>query len=394
MQKTIIILGAGASGLFCASLLAQKGHHVIVVDNGKQVGRKILMSGGGFCNFTNLNLEAKNYISQNPHFCKSAINQFSQWDFIALVNKYQIPYHEKELGQLFCDHSAKDIVNMLIKECENSGVTFTMQTEVTDVKLMNSKFILTTNKGELTADKVVVATGGLSMPRLGTTPIGYKIAEKFNLPVVPVRAGLVPLTLHPDLLHFTAPLAGISIEIEVTTNNINFKGNLLFTHRGLSGPVILQLSNYWLAGDEITINLLPNIDLPLFWQEQQNTSSNQRLTTILAKILPKRVVQALTELGLIPDLILKRTNPKQLLQLSQQLTHWKILPNGTEGYRTAEITIGGVSTDVLSSKTMQVKSVPNLYFIGEVIDVSGWLGGYNFQWAWSSAFACADHIDE
>ncbi|WP_392561842.1 NAD(P)/FAD-dependent oxidoreductase [Orbus sturtevantii] len=394
MQSKIFIVGAGAAGLFCASLLGKQGFEVTVIDNGKKVGRKILMSGGGHCNFTNLNVDANHYLSQNSHFCKSALKRFSQWDFIQLVNQYNIAYHEKEQGQLFCDNSAQDIVNLLINECQKGRVTVKLQTELYDIKQNETGFILDTNQGEMVADKVVIATGGLSMPKLGTTPIGYKIAEKFNLAVVPVRAGLVPFTLQQSLLDILSPLAGIAVFANVATKNSSFSGNILFTHRGLSGPAILQLSNYWQLGEPIIINLLPNEDLTLFFATQRQQASNQHVKTILAKLLPKRVIESLIELQIIPDVSLKQLDSKQQHILIKQLTGWQIVPNGTEGYRTAEVTLGGITTDALSSKTMEVKSVPNLYVIGEVMDVTGWLGGYNFQWAWSSAYACATQMKD
>lgn len=394
MSPSITIIGAGAAGLFCASLLGQRGFDVTVVDNGKKPGRKILMSGGGHCNFTNLNIESGNYLSQNPHFCKSALKRYTPWNFVDLVNQYHIAYYEKELGQLFCQNSAQDIVNLLMSECQKGQVKFKMQTEVLDVDQTASGFCITTNQGKIDSDKVIVATGGLSMPKLGTTPIGYKIAEKFNLTIVPVKAGLVPFTLQQSLLDILSPLAGISAFSEVTTNNKTFKGNILFTHRGLSGPAILQISSYWQQGEAISINLLPDQDLTTFFTIQRTESANQQLKNVVAKLLPKRLVDILCQLNIIADIPLKQLNTQQQLTLIEQLTHWQIVPNGTEGYRTAEVTLGGVNTDFLSSKTMAVKGIENLYFIGEVIDVTGWLGGYNFQWAWSSAYACAQAISE
>lgn len=392
MQTKITIIGAGAAGLFCAGLLGQKGYDVTVVDNGKKVGRKILMSGGGKCNFTNLDISAVNYLSQNPHFCKSALKRFTQWDFMQLVNQYHIAYHEKDHGQLFCDNSAQDIVDMLVNECQKGTVKFKLQTQVENIESYNQQFKLYTSQGVIDSDKVIVATGGLSMPALGMTSIGYKIAEKFAIPVVPVRAGLVPFTLHKPLLDVLVTLSGIAIPVEVSNTKISFKENLLFTHRGLSGPAILQISSYWQAGESIIINLLPDWSFAAQFHPLLENNRNQTLKNCLAQILPKRLVDVLIQLNIIPDLPVKQLNSKQQQALYQALSQWCITPNGTEGYRTAEVTLGGVSTDALSSKTMQAKTQPNLYFIGEVVDVSGWLGGYNFQWAWSSAFACADAI--
>ena len=393
MQTKITIVGAGAAGLFCAGLLGQRGYDVTIIDNGKKIGRKILMSGGGKCNFTNLTVEASNYISQNPHFCKSALKRFSQWDFIQLVNEYKIAYHEKDHGQLFCDNSAQDIVDMLAQECQKGQVKFMLQTQLEEVESVDKGFKLYTSQGCIETEQLIVATGGQSMPALGMTSIGYKIAEKFAIPVVPVKAGLVPFTLHKPLLEVLSTLSGIAVPVEVSNERIRFKENLLFTHRGLSGPAILQISSYWQAGEPIIINLLPDRSFESTFKPLLEQNRNQTLKNCLSQILPKRLIEALIQLNLITDITVKQLNPKQQQDLYNTLTQWCITPNGTEGYRTAEVTLGGVSTDALSSKTMAVKSHPNLYFIGEVVDVAGWLGGYNFQWAWSSAFACAQAFD-
>ncbi|PXZ02131.1 aminoacetone oxidase family FAD-binding enzyme [Gilliamella apicola] len=393
MQTKITIVGAGAAGLFCAGLLGQRGYDVTIIDNGKKIGRKILMSGGGKCNFTNLTVEASNYISQNPHFCKSALKRFSQWDFIQLVNEYKIAYHEKDHGQLFCDNSAQDIVDMLAQECQKGQVKFMLQTQLEEVESVDKGFKLYTSQGCIETEQLIVATGGQSMPALGMTSIGYKIAEKLAIPVVPVKAGLVPFTLHKPLLEVLSTLSGIAVPVEVSNERIRFKENLLFTHRGLSGPAILQISSYWQAGEPIIINLLPDRPFESTFRPLLEQNRNQTLKNCLSQILPKRLIEALIQLNLITDITVKQLNPKQQQDLYNTLTQWCITPNGTEGYRTAEVTLGGVSTDALSSKTMAVKSHPNLYFIGEVVDVAGWLGGYNFQWAWSSAFACAQAFD-
>ena len=393
MQTKITIVGAGAAGLFCAGLLGQRGYDVTIIDNGKKIGRKILMSGGGKCNFTNLTVEASNYISQNPHFCKSALKRFSQWDFIQLVNEYKIAYHEKDHGQLFCDNSAQDIVDMLAQECQKGQVKFMLQTQLEEVESVDKGFKLYTSQGCIETEQLIVATGGQSMPALGMTSIGYKIAEKLAIPVVPVKAGLVPFTLHKPLLEVLSTLSGIAVPVEVSNERIRFKENLLFTHRGLSGPAILQISSYWQAGEPIIINLLPDRPFESTFKLLLEQNRNQTLKNCLSQILPKRLIEALIQLNLITDITVKQLNPKQQQDLYNTLTQWCITPNGTEGYRTAEVTLGGVSTDALSSKTMAVKSHPNLYFIGEVVDVAGWLGGYNFQWAWSSAFACAQAFD-
>lgn len=393
MQNKITIIGAGAAGLFCAGLLGQKGYDVTVIDNGKKLGRKILMSGGGKCNFTNLNVESTHYISENRHFCKSALKRFTQWDFIQLVNQYSIAYHEKDHGQLFCDNSAQDIVDMLAQECQKGQVKFMLNNQLEDVEAEQQGFKLSTSQGFVHTDKLIVATGGQSMPALGMTAIGYKIAEKFSIPVVPVKAGLVPFTLHKPLLEVLSTLSGIAVPVEVSNERISFKENLLFTHRGLSGPAILQISSYWQAGEAITINLLPDVSFEGDFQLLLENNRNQSIKNCLAQILPKRLIEALMQLNLIADLTVKQLTPTQQQVLYQTLTRWMVTPNGTEGYRTAEVTLGGVSCDALSSKTMEAKNHLNLYFIGEVVDVAGWLGGYNFQWAWSSAFACAQAFD-
>ena len=393
MQTKITIVGAGAAGLFCAGLLGQRGYDVTIIDNGKKIGRKILMSGGGKCNFTNLTVEASNYISQNPHFCKSALKRFSQWDFIQLVNEYKIAYHEKDHGQLFCDNSAQDIVDMLAQECQKGQVKFMLQTQLEEVESVDQGFKFYTSQGCIETQQLIVATGGQSMPALVMTSLGYKIAGKFAIPVVPVKAGLVPFTLHKPLLEVLSTLSGIAVPVEVSNERIRFKENLLFTHRGLSGPAILQISSYWQAGESIIINLLPDKLFESTFKPLLEQNRNQTVKNCLSQILPKRLIEALIQLNLITDITVKQLNPKQQQDLYNTLTQWCITPNGTEGYRTAEVTLGGVSTDALSSKTMAVKSHPNLYFIGEVVDVAGWLGGYNFQWAWSSAFACAQAFD-
>lgn len=390
--QNITIIGAGAAGLFCAGLLGQAGHHVTLVDKGKKVGRKILMSGGGKCNFTHLGADANNYISHNRHFCKSALKRFTPWHFVELVNRYHIAYHEKSPGQLFCDDSAQAIVSLLEQECQKGHVHYQLQCDVLALEQSNAGFTLSTTQGSQHADKVIIASGGLSLPGLGTSPIGFKIAQQFKLPVIPIRAGLVPLTLPPTLLSQLSPLAGLSLPVHVSAQAVSFEDDLLFTHRGLSGPAILQLSNYWQVGQPITLNLLPHLDLDAFLHQQHAQHPLQSSKTGLSKLLPKRLVETLITLAMVPDKPLNQFTEKQRQALCQQLTQWTIMPNGTEGYRTAEITLGGVSTEVLSSKTMMVNQVPGLYFIGEVMDVSGWLGGYNLQWAWSSAWACANSL--
>ena len=388
-----IIIGAVAAGMFCSALAGQAGRRVLLIDNGKKPGRKILMSGGGRCNFTNLYVGPGAYLSQNPHFCKSALARFTQWDFIDLVNKHGIAWHEKTLGQLFCDDSAQQIVDMLVDECEKGNVAFRLRSEVLSVAKDDTGFTLELNGMTVGCEKLVIATGGLSMPGLGASPFGYKIAEQFGLNVLPTRAGLVPFTLHKPLLEELQVLAGVAVPSVITAENGTvFRENLLFTHRGLSGPAVLQISSYWQPGEFVSINLLPDVDLETFLNEQRNAHPNQSLKNTLAVHLPKRLVERLQQLGQIPDVSLKQLNVRDQQTLISTLTDWRVQPNGTEGYRTAEVTLGGVDTNELSSRTMEARKVPGLYFIGEVMDVTGWLGGYNFQWAWSSAWACAQDL--
>ena len=388
-----IIIGAGAAGMFCAAQAGQAGCRVLLIDNGKKPGRKILMSGGGRCNFTNLYVEPAAYLSQNPHFCKSALARYTQWDFIDLVGKHGIAWHEKTLGQLFCDDSAQQIVDMLVAECEKGNVTLRLRSEVLSVAQDDDGFTLELNGATVGAKKLVIASGGLSMPGLGATPFGYKIAGQFGLNVLPTRAGLVPFTLHKPLLEQLQVLSGVSVPSVITAQDGTvFRENLLFTHRGLSGPAVLQISSFWQPGEFVSINLLPDVSLNDDLDEQRSAHPNQSLKNTLAMLLPKRLVECLQQLGQIPDVSLKQLNARDQQTLTDTLTDWRVQPNGTEGYRTAEVTLGGVDTHELSSRTMEARKVPGLYFIGEVMDVTGWLGGYNFQWAWSSAWACAQDL--
>ncbi|MFP8443610.1 NAD(P)/FAD-dependent oxidoreductase [Citrobacter braakii] len=388
-----VIIGAGAAGMFCAAQAGQAGSRVLLIDNGKKPGRKILMSGGGRCNFTNLYVEPAAYLSQNPHFCKSALARYTQWDFIDLVGKHGIAWHEKTLGQLFCDDSAQQIVDMLVDECEKGNVTMRLRSEILSVERDGDDFVLELNGMSVGTKKLVIASGGLSMPGLGATPFGYKIAEQFGLNVLPTRAGLVPFTLHKPLLEQLQVLSGVSVSSVITAEEgTAFRENLLFTHRGLSGPAVLQISSFWQPGEFVSINLLPDVDLASFLDDQRSAHPNQSLKNTLAMQLPKRLVECLQQLGQIPDVSLKQLNVRDQQTLVETLTEWRVQPNGTEGYRTAEVTLGGVDTNELSSRTMEARKVPGLYFIGEVMDVTGWLGGYNFQWAWSSAWACAQDL--
>lgn len=392
-QFDVIIIGAGAAGLFCAAQAGQRGLRVLLLDNGKKPGRKILMSGGGRCNFTNLYTEPAAYLSHNPHFCKSALARYTQWDFIDLVNRHGIAWHEKTLGQLFCDDSAQQIVDLLLAECDKGNVTLRLRSEVLSVAREDSGYTLQLNGSTVQAQKLVIASGGLSMPGLGASPFGYKIAEQFGLSVYPTRAALVPFTLHKPLLEQLQTLSGVALDTTIDAQDgTRFKEAMLFTHRGLSGPAVLQISSYWLPGEFVTVDLSPATPLEAFLTAQRNAHPNLSLKNSLAKILPKRLVEVLQGMKIVPDVTLKQLNSRQQSELAQALHAWRIQPNGTEGYRTAEVTLGGVDTTQLSSKTMEARAVPGLYFIGEVADVTGWLGGYNFQWAWSSAWACAQAL--
>ncbi|WP_199609648.1 BaiN/RdsA family NAD(P)/FAD-dependent oxidoreductase [Flocculibacter collagenilyticus] len=391
----VLVIGAGAAGLMCGAVAAARGRQVEVIDHAKKVGRKILMSGGGRCNFTNMYAGPENFLSNNPHFCKSALSRYTQWDFIALVDKYQIPYHEKTLGQLFCDDSAKDIVNLLVSECEQAGATITLRTEVISIEQTEqdgARYLVKTDNHDYECESLVIATGGLSMPKIGASPFGYKVAQQFGLEVLPTRAALVPLTLHDKDKEQLAALSGIAVDITAEANDTSFKEAMLFTHRGISGPAILQISSYWQPGDDLTINLSPEQDVLALLTQVREKHPEQELKTCLAKRFPKRFVETFLAYQQIPNAPLKVLNEKQLSTIAEQLHQWQLKPNGTEGYRTAEVTIGGVNTDQLSSKTMEAKQAKGLYFIGEVVDVTGWLGGFNFQWAWSSGWAAGQVV--
>ena len=388
----VIIIGASASGLMCAIEAAKRGRRVLVLDHANKAGKKILMSGGGRCNFTNYDVSSENYISHNPHFVKSALSRFTQWDFIAMVDQYKIPYHEREHGQLFCDNSSKDILNLLLNECKKTNATIQLNTSILNIKQKEeSGFIIETDQGNYHCESVVIASGGLSIPKMGASPFGYKIAEQFNIKVWPTSAGLVPFTLHTQDKDTLSDLSGIAINSTVKTGNISFKENILFTHRGLSGPAILQISSYWSAGNEIEINLLPDINL---LDELITTSKNQpqiKLKNFLYKLLPKRLVNIFINNELL-NKTMQELSQKQYQEITGIFQNWSIKPNGTEGYRTAEVTVGGIDCNALSSKTMESKTVKGLYFIGEVMDISGWLGGYNFQWSWASGWCAGQYV--
>lgn len=388
----VIIIGASASGLMCAMEAAKRGKTVLVLDHANKAGKKILMSGGGRCNFTNYDISNDNYLSHNHHFVKSALSRFTQWDFIAMVEAVKIPYHEREHGQLFCNQSSKDILNLLLDECKKVKVEIRLNTLIEKLeKKHENQFVLHCSEKKYLSKSLVVACGGLSIPKMGATPFGYKIAEQFNIKVWPTSAGLVPFTLHNQDKDTLADLSGIAINSIVESKNKSFRENILFTHRGLSGPAILQISSYWSAGEAIVINLLPDIDL---LEQLISTTEKQpqiKLKTLLHKLLPKRLVQAFIKTELL-DKTLQEISAKQHQFIAKSFQQWNIKPNGTEGYRTAEVTLGGVDCDALSSKTFESKAVSGLYFIGEVMDITGWLGGYNFQWSWSSGWCAGQYV--
>jgi len=392
-QFDVVIIGAGAAGLMAAATAGYKGHSVAVLDMGKKPGRKILISGGGRCNFTNENASPENYVCQNPHFVKSALSRYTQHDFIELVDRHGLEYHHKTLGQLFCDNSASDIVDILMTECEWAGVSHFLRNEVTSVEKTESGYLVCTTEDDFECNSLVVASGGLTMPKLGASPIGYKIAEQFGLNVLPTTAALVPFTLHDHDKQRFDGLSGISVDTQVTSESgTQFRENILFTHRGLSGPAILQISSFWQAGQAITIDLLPDTPITELLENWREHHSQKSLKNMLITILPKRFIEAMIAQGDILDKIIKQVEHGEVKALSDYIHNWQIKPNGTEGYRTAEVTLGGVDTNELSSKTFEAKKAPGLYFIGEVIDVTGWLGGYNFQFAWSSGVACGGAV--
>jgi predicted Rossmann fold flavoprotein len=386
-----LIIGASAAGLMCAIEAGKRGRSVTVLDHANKAGKKILMSGGGRCNFTNTDINASNYISHNPHFCKSALSRYTQWDFTALVDAYQIPYHERDMGKLFCDISAKDILNMLLTECKQVNADIQLNCSIKSIERINdSQFRLKTSHGEMLASSLVVATGGLSIPKMCASPLGYKIAEQFGHHTWPTSPGLVPFTLQPQVKAILSELSGIAVHSTVSNQRIRFSENILFTHRGLSGPAILQISSYWQPGESININLLPDIDIAGTLKSHQSAQPNVQLKTPLSEFLPKRLVLKLLD-EVYADTPLQQLSHARLNNIARQLQCWQIKPNGTEGYRAAEVTLGGVDCNEISSKTMESHKVAGLYFIGEVVDVTGWLGGYNFQWAWSSGW-CAGQV--
>jgi predicted Rossmann fold flavoprotein len=403
-----IVIGGGAAGLMCAAAAGQRGKSVYVLDHANKVGKKILMSGGGRCNFTNYFIEPDNFLSTNPHFCISALSRYTQYDFLELVHKYDLAYHEKVLGQLFCDNKAKDILNILLAECDANDVNIYTQCQIDNIKKHNScdgsgeaaRFILTTSMGVLACRSLVVATGGLSIPTMGATGLGYDIAKQFDLRVIPRYASLVPFTFKNTdkipLLSIMQSLAGVALPVSVGCQEQSFSEGLLFTHKGLSGPAILQISNYWSEGEKVIIDFLPHMSLSDVLQSCQQNNDKAELKNILARHMPKRFVNAWIEhhplLYALSQKTIAQYSKEDIQQVVQIFHEWQCQPIGTEGYKTAEVTKGGVNVDDVSSKTFEAKNTPGLFFVGEVLDVTGWLGGYNFQWAWASGHCAAQYV--
>lgn len=387
MEFDVIVLGAGAAGMFCAAEAGRRGRRVLLVDHAKKPGEKIRISGGGRCNFTNLNISAEKFLSANPRFAVSALKRYTQWDFVALVDAAGIAWHEKTLGQLFCDGSSKQIIAMLTERLAQAGVDIWLEASVGDVRALDGGgFMVSCGGREVRAQAVVVATGGKSIPKMGATGVGYKIAEQFGLGLVPTRAGLVPLTFGPALLERISALPGVSVSARVSCGRTSFEEGLLFTHRGLSGPSVLQVSSYWSEGDEIAVDLMSGVDVGGKLSADRSGFGKLSIKNALARHMPEKLAALVVEEAGVSG-TLGDQSKASLARVSEALHDWRVKPIGSEGYRTAEVTLGGVDTDGLNSRTMEARGQPGLYFIGEVVDVTGWLGGYNFQWAWSSGWA-------
>ena len=385
MDWDVIIIGAGAAGLMCGAMAGKRGRRVLLIDHADKPGEKIRISGGGRCNFTNIHSTHKNFISENPHFCRSALSRYSPQDFIDLVNAHGIAWHEKTLGQLFCDGRSQEIIDMLLAECEKASNELWLGTEVLDVRKGENGFVVTTNRQSITSQNLVIACGGPSIPKMGSTRFGYKLAEQFGLSIIDPVPALVPLTFTDELKGPLKALSGVSVNARVQNEKASFDEDLLFTHRGLSGPSILQISSYWKPGEAITINMRPGEDVLALLKSERIEKPRQHIKTILSEFLPQRLAEHICR-----DIKKERIadmSDKELINTALQINGWYVKPAGSEGFRTAEVTRGGVDTNDLSSKTMEAKSVPGLYFIGEVVDVTGHLGGHNFQWAWASGYA-------
>ncbi len=389
----VVIIGAGAAGLMCATRAAQKGNSVLVLEKNDKIGNKILISGGGRCNFSNLDITSENYLSQNEHFCKSALSRYTQWHFIELLNKYEISYEERNLGQLFCDERSELIIEMLVSEAEKAGVDAILEQNIEKIEYSDNLYSITANEQMITCANLVIATGGSSIPKIGATDFALRIAKQFKVKNIPFSPALVPFTLMPEILQtLNKGLEGVSHKVTVSCNGISFSESMLFTHRGLSGPVILQISSYWKKGDTLSINLVGNVDVYSVLQKAKQDNSNKLLSTVISTYIPQKLADKITSLY-FENKAIQTYSDKVLKQVSEFLSNWQITPASTEGMKKAEVCLGGVSTDELSSKTMQVKKQKGLYFIGEAVDVTGWLGGYNLQWAWSSGWCCGDSFE-
>ncbi|WP_396587668.1 NAD(P)/FAD-dependent oxidoreductase [Bermanella sp. R86510] len=387
----VIIVGAGAAGLMCAISAAESGMNVLVLDHANKAGKKILISGGGRCNFTNMYVEPSNYLSNNPHFCKSALKRYTQWDFISMVDKAGLPWHEKKLGQLFSDNKSQAILDMLLTECDRLGVTIQLDCSIETVTQDDDTFYLESNQGTLETNHLVIATGAMSFPTMGATDFGHRIAKQFGLKLTKTQPGLVPFTFDANEKAQFEGLSGVSIDAEIECNNTSFRENILFTHKGLSGPAVLQISSYWQPGDTVTVRCLPDIDLAEELKQQQKNNPNKHAINILKQLFPERVIQCFCK-NIELNKPLQQYKHSDLTQIANCFQSWTFTPSGTEGYKKAEVTLGGVDTDEISSKTFEAKKVKGLYFIGEVLDVTGHLGGFNFQWAWASGYCCGKAI--
>jgi predicted Rossmann fold flavoprotein len=386
----VVIVGAGAAGLMCAMTAGTRGRRVLLLEHSDQPGAKILISGGGRCNFTNLEIAPERFLSANPHFCKSALSRYTQHDFIAMVERHRIRYHEKTLGQLFCDGSAREILAMLLAECAAARVDLRNRHRVSEVTRAD-RFHIETDKGTFSAPALVIATGGLSIPKMGATGFAYDVARRFDLDVIEPRPGLVPLKVTGETLELCQTLAGVSVDAIASCGRDSFRENILFTHRGLSGPAILQISSYWREGETLSLNLTPSLDIESFLADRKRTRSKAELKTVLAEVLPTRLAHALAN-DAASNLAIANVPDHTLSQLAQRLKRWRLKPAGSEGWPKAEVTVCGIDTAALSSKTMQARTVPGLFAIGEAVDVTGWLGGYNFQWAWSSGWCTGNAV--
>lgn len=389
-KQDVLIIGAGAAGMMCAIECAKRGRKTLVIDHAKKLAEKIRISGGGRCNFTNMDVSAKNYLSENPHFCKSALKRYTNWDFISLISEYGITYHERDHGQLFCDDSAQQIIDMLKRECDKAGAEIRIETKVEGISQTENGFLVMTDLSEIDCTSLVIATGGLSIPKIGATNFGLKQAEHFGLNVIHPRPALVPFTFDQALRNDLDGFSGISLDAHIRCGKTEFREALLFTHKGISGPAVLQISSYWTPGETIHINLVPDTDVFTYLKNAKEKQPKQEPQTVLANLLPKRLAHRIVELhgtkGKLAEL-----SDKKLKELADKVNDWQLIPSGTEGYRTAEVMRGGIDTDELSSKTFECKKLPGLYFVGEVLDVTGHLGGYNFQWAWASGYCAGQY---